>query len=70
VPVEVRGQRVDVQAQTVWTPTTPTRTTSDPGWWESAPAVVVGIFVLVVLVGSGAALYLRRTRGSGVVARS
>jgi hypothetical protein len=69
VPVEADGQRVDVQAQTVWTPTAPTRSPSDPGWWESAPGLVVGAFVLLVLAAIGAALYLRRTKGWGLVAR-
>jgi len=64
VPVEAGGQRVDVQAQTVWTPTAAPGRASDPGWWESAPLLVVGIFVLVVLVGVGAAFGFSRREGS------
>ena len=69
VPVEAGGQRVEVEGQTVWTPTAPTAAATDPGWWESAPALVVGLFVLVVIAGAGAALLRRRTNGSGPVAR-
>jgi hypothetical protein len=65
VPVEAGGQRVTVSGQTIWSPTTAPGAATEPGWWESAPVVVVAVFVFVVLGGAGVALLRRRTAESG-----